>query len=233
MKLCWKPCFSGAVPQSHLRGCLPGYSPQRVSEKLFPLPVIDCWLFSLAQLSGQIHQGILCRERERPGRRYGSKGLSMTVGLCPQAESGVQARLTSPTTLHIYHLQRLLTGLPDSARTTSAICPQSRSQILSHLLSEPLGALGTTQRKSPIFTACTAHPLRLHLPLPSWSPGHPGFRAVPLHQRLVCLDHSFPESPSDGPWFSSPHSSLRLDVMFTVRFPHHPVRTTADCLAPP
>ena len=33
IKLCWKPCFSGEAPQSCLRGCLPGYSPQFGSNK--------------------------------------------------------------------------------------------------------------------------------------------------------------------------------------------------------
>lgn len=38
-KLCWQPCFfSRAVPQSHLRSCLQGYSPQLGSCKTLSYP---------------------------------------------------------------------------------------------------------------------------------------------------------------------------------------------------
>ena len=33
VKLCWKPCFSGAIPQRYPRGCLPGSSPQSDPDK--------------------------------------------------------------------------------------------------------------------------------------------------------------------------------------------------------
>ena len=36
-KLCWKSCFSRAVPQSYLGGCHPGYSPQFG----FSIPIVD------------------------------------------------------------------------------------------------------------------------------------------------------------------------------------------------
>ena len=33
IKLHWKPCFFGAIPQSYLRGCAPGFIPQFGSNK--------------------------------------------------------------------------------------------------------------------------------------------------------------------------------------------------------
>ena len=56
-KLCWKPCFLGAIPQSYLKGCLPGRGPQFGSNKiLFLLLIIFAdRCFCLALLSNQYH----------------------------------------------------------------------------------------------------------------------------------------------------------------------------------
>ena len=53
-KVCWKSCFSEAISQNYLRGCLPGYRPHFGSNKLFSIPFIDCLLIIFVDNSEEL-----------------------------------------------------------------------------------------------------------------------------------------------------------------------------------
>ena len=49
-KLYWKPCFSREIPQSYLRGCLPGWSPRFGSNQTLFYYYTGCYRGSLGGL---------------------------------------------------------------------------------------------------------------------------------------------------------------------------------------
>ena len=154
----------------------------------------------MAHLNRQVYQGIFCREK---------RGQSRTECWQQRAELegwAVSSSWLQSTGTSLLHLPCTLFACRGHS-WSSCICPNTlsllfsrQSQILPHF-SEPL-----KKRKSPVFTSLYTHSFRPHFPLPFQPPAHPGFRAVPL--QLPYGDHSFPDSPSNAPSFSSPHLSL-------------------------
>lgn len=102
-KLCWKPCFSEALPQSYLRlGCLPGFGPQFGSHKplFYPYYRLSIDYFHQHFYS---HTSVL-------QDRTGSIAVSSIVQIFTLPTDKVQVKLQYPSRLCIFipHLSLLL-----------------------------------------------------------------------------------------------------------------------------